>query len=126
MFLGSTSFQITYDELPSIDDSVITNKINESLTDKGLKPKRISFISRINNTILVSFDRQINDTDRNSIKSLDIVSDVQDYDECKSGQKCYGGSKCRNVDGSFECVCEGNAKFKDGECLKTGEFYSLF
>ena len=127
MLLGNTSFQIELNSTSGAESKTDSlTKLDNILEKKGLEPYERSYILPGNKTILVSFARQMNDTERNTIKDLENGFSVRDYNECKFGQQCYGGTKCKNVDWSFECVCEGNAKFKDGKCLKTGEFYEFF
>lgn len=127
MFLGNTSFQIEVKSTFGDESKTVSlTNLDDILENKGLEPYKRSYILLGNKTILVSFARQMNDTERNTIENLENDFSVQDYNECKFGQQCYGGTKCKNVQWSFECVCEGNAKFKDGKCLKTGEFYEFF
>ena len=52
------------------------------------------------------------------------------YKGCKNVEKSF---ECRcdrntslNTDGFFKCFCEGDAKFKDGKCMKTGKFLLFF
>lgn len=121
--IDAETYKMVFEATPTIQFTVIKDLLFLRL--KTLQIQEFAEVGlRLGNVYKIRFYRTLSDNDREQVKSIasdtskTSIKDLDDFDECETGQSCFDGLKCKNLQYSFKCDCPPGYQAKENRCVQ--------